>query len=134
MRTICFVLLAGIAGALPGVAGAAEDEAAAAGVKWLTLLDDQQFEESWKQAGSMFRKEVKQEDWVAALKRSRAPLGKLVSRDSARVDFTKSLPAAPDGEYAIIHFKTSFDSKAVTERLTLVKEDDRWQIAAYAIH
>ena len=78
--------------------------------------------------------QVKQGDWVASLKRFREPLGSLVSRAPARVDFTKSLRGAPDGDYAIIHFTTSFTNKSVTERLTLVKEGEKWQVAAYAIH
>jgi hypothetical protein len=117
------------------VAGPAEEEASAAGEKWLALLDDLKYEESWKQAASMFRDEVKQEQWVASLKRFRDPMGTLVSRTVSRVDFAKTLRGAPDGDYAIIHYTTDFKNKsAVTERLTLVKEDDRWQAAAYAIH
>jgi hypothetical protein len=51
------------------------------------------------------------------------------------VNFAKTLRAAPDGDYAIIHYTTDFKNKStVTERLTLVKEDGRWQAAAYAIH
>lgn len=135
MRLILVLTLAGIAGALMTVAGPAEDEASTSGQKWLSLLDDQKYEESWNQAASMFRDQVKQEQWVVALKRSREPLGALVSRTSPRVEFTKSLRGAPDGEYAIIHFATTFKNKGdVTERLTLVKEDGRWQAAAYAIH
>jgi hypothetical protein len=134
VRLILVVALAGIAGALTTIAGPAEDEAAASGKKWLAFLDDRKYEESWKQAGSTFRDQVKQDDWVASLKRFREPLGALVSRSPSRVDFAKSLRGAPDGDYAIIHFTTSFTNKSVTERLTLVKEDDKWQVAAYAIH
>jgi uncharacterized protein DUF4019 len=127
--------LAGIAGARIMIAGPAEEEASISGQKWLALVDDQKYEESWSQAGSMFRDQVKQEAWVVALKRFRDPLGALVSRTSSRVDFAKTLRGAPDGDYAIIHFTTSFKNKSdVTERLTLVKEDGRWQVAAYAIH
>ena len=129
------IALAGIAAALTVFAGPAEDGASAAGQKWLALVDDQKYEESWNQAGSMFRDQVKQEAWVVALKRFRDPLGALVSRTSSRVDFAKTLRGAPDGYYAIIHFTTAFKNKSdVTERLTLVKEDGRWQVAAYAIH
>jgi Protein of unknown function (DUF4019) len=129
------IALAGIAAALTAFAGPAEDGAAAAGQKWLALVDDQKYEESWNQAGSMFRDQVKQEAWVVALKRFRDPLGALVSRTSSRVDFAKTLRGAPDGDYAVIHFTTAFKNKSdVTERLTLVKEDGRWQVAAYAIH
>jgi Protein of unknown function (DUF4019) len=135
MRLILVVALTGIAAALTIFAGPAEDEASAAGQKWLALLDDQKYEESWQQAASMFRDQVKQEQWIVSLKRFRDPLGPPVSRTASRVDFTKTLRAAPDGDYAIIHFTTTFKNKSdVTERLTLVKEDGKWQAAAYAIH
>jgi hypothetical protein len=135
VHSISVIALSGIFGGLILSAQTAPDEAANAGQKWLSLLDAEKYEESWKQAGSMFRDEVKQEQWVAALERSRQPLGAPVSRTAARVDFTKTLRGAPDGDYAIIHFTTEFKNKtSITERLTLVKEDGKWQAAAYAIH
>ena len=112
----------------------AEEEPSTAGQKWLTLLDDQNYRESWNQASSMFRSAVTQERWIAALTRSREPLGGVVSRTRSRLEFSKSLRGAPEGDYAILHFTTSFTSKSVTERLTLVKEDGRWQTAAYGIY
>jgi len=134
-RLIFVITLAAISTALIAGASPAEDEASATGQKWLALLDDQKYEESWKQAGSLFRDEVNQDQWVAALRRSREPMGPVISRATARVDFVKSLRGAPDGDYAIIHFTTSFKNKSnVTERLTLAKEDGRWQVSAYAIH
>ena len=135
MRLLFLASLLAIAAAHMTVAATAEEEAStAAGQKWLTLLDDQKYEESWSQAGSMFRDQVTQQQWLVSLKRFRDPLGSLVSRTASRVDFAKSLRGAPDGDYAIIHFTTSFKNKNdVTERLTLVKEDGKWQTAAYAI-
>ncbi len=116
-------------------AGPAEDEATASGQKWLTLLDGGKYEESWKQSASMFRDEVTQGAWVSALKQSREPMGDMVMRSAQRVDFTKTLRGAPDGEYVIIHFATEFKNKdGVVERLTLVKEEGEWKMAAYAIH
>ncbi len=111
-----------------------EEDAATAGQKWLSLVDDQKYEESWTRASSMFRDQVTQGKWVAALEQSREPLGPLVSRTPSRVEFAKFLRGAPEGEYAIIHFTTFFTSKRATERLTLVKEDGRWQMAAYGIY
>ena len=135
MRLIIAVASMAIASALITVAGPAEDEAASAGEKWLVLLDNQKYEDSWKQAGSMFRDEVKQDQWIASLRQFREPMGAEVSRATGHVDFVKTLRGAPDGDYAIIHYKTDFKNKsAVTERLTLVKEDGKWQAAAYAIH
>ena len=133
MRLIA-ITLAGIAGALMTLAATPSEEASTAGQKWLSLLDDLKYEESWNQAGSMFRAQVGQQQWIGALKQSRQPLGSLVSRTASRVQLTTSLRGAPDGEYAIIHFTTSLQNKSITERLTVVKEDGRWQLAAYAIH
>ena len=133
MRVLFLSVLVAVAGFL--VQAAPADEASASGQKWLALLDEQRYEESWQQAAAMFRDEVKQDRWVEVLKASREPLGSLVSRATSRVDFTKTLRGAPDGDYAIIHFTTSFTNKdGVTERLTLVKQDGRWQVAAYAVH
>jgi len=125
----------GIAAVAAAVAGPAEDEAAGIGEKWLALLDDQKYEQSWDQASSQFRDQVNKDQWVEVLKRAREPMGAKVSRATARVDFVKTLRGAPDGDYAIIHYTTSFQNKNdVTERLTLVKEDGKWLAAAYATH
>ena len=120
---------------MTALAGPAEDEAAGVGEKWLALLDDQKYEESWDQSSSQFRDQVNKDQWVAVLKRAREPMGAKVSRATARVDFVKTLRGAPDGDYAIIHYTTSFQNKNdVTERVTLVKEDGKWLAAAYATH
>ena len=111
-----------------------EEEVSAAAQKWLSLVDDLKYEESWKEASSTFRDEVTQEQWIAALTRSREPLGLLVSRTRTRIQFTNSLRGAPDGEYVILHFQTTFANKTATERLTLVKEDGRWRLAAFGIY
>jgi hypothetical protein len=134
LRLIFFGILAAISCNLIVIGSQADQDPAAAGQKWLSLVDDQKYEESWNQASSMFRSEVTQEQWVAALKRSREPLGPLVSRTTSRVEFSKFLRGAPEADYAIIHFTTSFDTKRATERLTLVKEDGKWQMAAYGIY
>jgi Protein of unknown function (DUF4019) len=134
LRLIVFCILVASCGNLIAIGAPAEEDAATAGQKWLSLVDAEKYKESWNQASSMFRREVTEEQWLAALKRSRAPLGSLVSRTASRVEFSKFLRGAPEGEYAIIHFSTAFTNKNATERLTLVKEDGRWQTAAYGIY
>jgi Protein of unknown function (DUF4019) len=124
---LIFVALAGIAAALLTFAGPAEGEASTAGPKWLALLDDQKYEESWQQAASMFRDQVKQDQWVVFLKRFRDPLGPPVSRTASRVDFAKTLRAAQDGDYAIVHFTTTFKNKS-DDRTSHIGER-RWQMA-----
>jgi hypothetical protein len=130
MRLLLFALIALVLTASP-----AEDEATAAGQKWLVLLDHEKYADSWKESATMFRDLVTQEQWIASLKQFRQPMGGLVTRSVDRIDFTRTLRGAPDAEYSVIHFKTDFANKtAVTERLTLVKENGTWQAAAYALH
>lgn len=105
-----------------------DQAASTAGQKWIALLDEQKFAESWTQAGSRFRNQVSQEQWVNALRRSREPLGRVISRTPPPVEFGSK------SNDAIINFTTNFKNHGVlTERLTLVNEAGRWQVAAYAI-
>ena len=136
MRLILLGIFGGICCSFLLIAAPSEEDTlvVTAGQKWLSLVDDQKYEESWIQASSGFRNQVTQEQWVAALRRSREPLGAVMSRNPSRLDYPKSLRGAPDGNYAVIHFMTSFSSKTATERLTLIKEDGKWQMAAYGIY
>jgi hypothetical protein len=134
MRLVIFWLSVAISANLIMFGAQVEDDVAMAGQRWLSLVDDQKYEESWNQASSMFRNEVTKEQWIAALKRSREPLGSVGSRTRTRLEFSKALRGAPDGNYAIIHFSTTFNGKGATERLTLVMEDGKWQMAAYGIY
>jgi hypothetical protein len=134
LRLIVFGILAALATNITITGTQSEEDVAADALKWLALVDAQKYEESWMRASLMFRSEVKQEQWIAALNRSREPLGAVTSRTRTRLQFSKSLRGAPDGDYAILHYQTSFASKSATERLTLVKEDGRWQAVAYGIY
>jgi Protein of unknown function (DUF4019) len=128
------MILAAMAVNLILIGAPQEEEAAGDAKKWLALLDDHKYEESWTQASEMFRSQVSQEQWIAALKRSREPLGSTVSRTRTRLQFSKTLRGAPDADYAILHYETSFSSKTGTERLTLVKEDGKWKMVAFGIY
>ena len=134
VRLIVFGILAVLSTNSIMTGAQSEEDVAADAQKWLALVDDQKYEESWMRASSMFRSEVKQEQWIAALRRSREPLGSVTSRTRTRLQFSNALRGAPDGNYAILHYQTSFSSKTATERLTLVKENGRWQMAAYGIY
>jgi hypothetical protein len=135
MRFAAIVFLTAFSGLVTSAAAQDADEPRKIGEAWLSLVDAQKYDDSWKEASGQFRSAVTQEQWAMALKGSRDPLGPMVSRTQARVDFTKTLRGAPDGDYVIFHFATAFKNKeGVTERLTLVKEDGKWRVSGYAIH
>jgi hypothetical protein len=124
-------------GAGSGVAEESEKEkAAVAGAeKWLGLVDAGHYAESWKEAAEYFRNAVKQEQWEQAMQAARKPLGKLVSRKVKSTSYKTALPGAPDGQYVVIEFETSFENKkAAIETVTpLLDKDGKWRVSGYFI-
>ena len=51
------------------------------------------------------------------------------------MQYAESLPGAPDGEYVVILFKTSFEGKAeAVETVTPMRDaDGEWRVAGYYI-
>jgi mono/diheme cytochrome c family protein len=134
LRIITLFALAGSAVITLAAASPVDGEAVLAARKWILLVDSQKYAESWDAAGSQFRAKVKREQWVTALTRSRQPMGDLISRSGSRLEFSKTTAGGPDGDYALLNFTSRFGNQGVfTERVTLMKEDGCWQVAAYAI-
>ena len=119
------------------IAGSAEKETAAAisAEKWLGMVDAEKYLESWKEAAELFRNAVKQEQWKQSLEAARKPLGKLISRKIKTKTYKTSLPGAPDGEYVVIQFETSFEyKKSAVETVTpMMEKDGKWRVSGYYI-
>lgn len=109
--------------------------AVAAAEKWLAFVDEGKSAESWKESAELFRNAVTTEQWEQALKVARGPLGKLVSRKLKNATYATSLPGAPDGEYVVIQFDSSFDNKkeAVETVTPMLDQDGDWRVSGYFI-
>ena len=57
-----------------------EKAAVAAAEKWLKMVDQGKYSQSWQEAAQYFKNAVKKEQWVATLKAVRKPLGKLIQK------------------------------------------------------
>ena len=130
MKYIAILILAVMLFAAP-----ANDQAGPSGLVWLKLLDGAKYADSWREASTYFRSRVPQKQWVNMVQGVRAPLGALVSRKQrGRIAFETTLPGAPDGNYAVIVFDTSFQNKAsAMEQLTVMADGDKWRAAGYFI-
>ena len=104
-------------------------------VAWLALTDAGQYDSSWDAASALFKAAISKEDWEKALGAARKPFGALESREVATSTFSKTLPGAPDGEYVVFKFDSSFEHKAsAIETVTAMKEaDGAWRVAGYYI-
>jgi hypothetical protein len=69
------------------------------------------------------------------LQATRAPLGKVVSRRVQSAVYKTSLPGAPDGQYVVIRYESSFEhKKSAIETVTpSLGEDGQWRISGYYI-
>jgi len=115
---------------------AARKEAAVAVAKqWLAVVDEGKYAESWDGAAELFQGAVPKGQWVQQLGGSRAPLGQVLKRDLKWQAYKTRLPGAPDGEYVVIQFVTSFtNKKAAVETVTPTLETDgKWRVSGYFI-
>ena len=102
---------------------------------WLALVDKGDYAASYQQAASLFKEHVTQDEWVHLVKPVRAPLGAVVSRQLHNAEFTTSLPGAPDGQYVVIQYSTSFQNKksAVETVVPMLDKDGQWRVSGYTI-
>ena len=136
-RIVRFVAVCLMLGAVTGMAEQTEKEkvAVAGAEKWLSIVDEGKYGESWKEAAEYFRNAVKQDQWEQSLQAVRKPLGKLVSRKVKSTSYKTSLPGAPDGQYVVIEFETSFENKklAIETVTPMMDNDGKWRVSGYYI-
>ena len=102
---------------------------------WISGIDAGKYSQSWKDAAVFFQSAITESAWVSALEGMRKPLGAVKSREIRAVDKANKLPGAPDGEYFVIQFDTSFSAKAeAVETVTFkLEEDGGWKAAGYFV-
>ena len=113
----------------------AEKQAVAAAESWLALVDDGKYAESWDAAADYLKNAVTKDAFVKSMTAARKPLGTLKSREVKSKDYRTSLPGAPDGEYVVIQFKTSFENKksAIETVTPMLDKDGKWRVSGYYI-
>jgi hypothetical protein len=113
----------------------AEKAAVESATQWIALLDEGNLPASWEAAAQHLKSSVSKAHWTKML-RSRVALGPLKSRKLVSADYAKAtLPGAPEGEFVVIHFESSFEYKSsALEMLTPIREKDGgWRVSGYSI-
>jgi hypothetical protein len=113
----------------------AEKKAVESSNAWLKLVDHGQYSKSWETTAELFKTAVTKEQWKQSLNGVRKPLGKVIRRNVKSKQYTSSLPGAPDGEYVVIQYETSFENKkAAIETVTpMLDKDGKWRVSGYYI-
>ena len=133
MMTVTFIC------SLIGAIAMAQDkniEAAKKGSEsWLAVVDKGDYAASYEEAASIFKLAVTKEDWLQKVRAARNPLGKVTSRKLKGAQYKTSLPGAPNGEYVVIQYGTSFENKrSAVETITpTLDKDAQWRVSGYFI-
>jgi hypothetical protein len=69
------------------------------------------------------------------MKSVREPLGTVKSRKLQSAKYSTTLPGAPDGEYVVLKYDTSFEKKdSAVETITMaLDKDGKWRVVGYYI-
>jgi len=102
---------------------------------FLKLVDEKKYGESWEQAAKLFKNAVTKENWQQSLNGILPSYGKIISRKLISTTYKTSLPGAPDGEYFVITYMTSFEKKEDSlETVAPMKDyDGVWRVSGYYI-
>ena len=135
LLVVALLLCAGLLCRVAIADEAREKAAVDASKAWLALVDGGKYADSWAQSASIFQSSITKADWEKSLGAVRKPLGKVLSRKLSSKKYTTTLPGAPDGEYVVIQYETSFEKKAsAIETITpMLDKDGKWRVSGYYI-
>ncbi|MFH1313866.1 MAG: DUF4019 domain-containing protein [Candidatus Eisenbacteria bacterium] len=113
----------------------AEDAAVKAAQAWVSLVDSGKYEESWNETAEFFKGAVHKDGWQRSMEAVRRPLGANLSREVKSREYSTTMPGAPDGEYVVIQFESSFEYKksAIETVAPMLDKDGKWRVAGYYI-
>jgi Protein of unknown function (DUF4019) len=102
---------------------------------WLALNDSGKYADSYDQAAQPFKRALTRDQWQSSIYAARDPLGKVLSRTLKAATYTNTLPGAPDGDYVVIQYESSFEHKqSAFETVTpLLDIDAKWRVSGYYI-
>ena len=132
---VAALVLVGLAGCSAIGHSAAAKQAVASAEAWLRIIDATRYAESWDDTASSLKAAVTKEQWLKSMQTYRKPLGRNLSRNVKSRRYRTEMPGAPDGEYVVIQFKSSFENKkSCIETVTPMRDKDgTWRVSGYYI-
>ena len=136
-RRSLLLILAVLCAAHFALAQAPEDKARFAAEQWIVLVDDGQYDESWKEASKIFQDATSKDDWQKQADSSRAALGHRTSRKLKEIKTgSQGLKGLPFGQYIQVKYQSTYEKKKqVLETVVAILEaDGNWRVAAYSVN
>jgi hypothetical protein len=102
--------------------------------QWLTLLDDGNYTDAYKQISAGARGKISGDAWSKKMTAMRTPLGAMSSRTLKEVKLGKLRQGMRDGQTASVRYDAAFARNATAiETIDLVSENGSWTVADYAV-
>ena len=103
--------------------------------EWLELFDDSDAAAAWETAAEPFRESIGKTEWTAELAGIHGTAGKKLSRKLMSTVYRTTLRQAPDGDYVVLQYESSFEKlKECIQTVIVVKEDDGvWRTMAHRL-
>ena len=114
---------------------AAVEQATKAADAWLKLLGKGDYQACYQQTSQIVKGHLTEDAFVHQFSAVLKPLGAVVSRKLKSTQYATSLPGAPDGEYVVIEYDSSFaNKKSAVETVTpMLDKDGQWRVSGYYI-
>ncbi len=139
MKRFIYIIIIGSL-VLSGGAYANEEEAKAgslAAQKWLEMIDSGNYKQAWSSAHGFLHGTMPEDKWVKETTKARNKLGAVIGRTLTSSKYTTKLPVpgAPEGEYVISTFDTTFKKKGrKLEAVIVAKTDDGiWKVTSSVV-
>ncbi|MCE5318253.1 MAG: DUF4019 domain-containing protein [Parachlamydia sp.] len=106
---------------------------AADALRWLQLVDQGKYGESWDAASKTFQLTIGRNEWIKAEEKLRKPLGAVVARQLLQQLPKQNPKGLPEGYYMVLVYQTDFAGRPkANELVTMVLESDgRWRVLTY---
>lgn len=98
------------------------------------LLDAGKIEQTWTDASPLLKAITSEVAWVNGLKATRLGLESFKDRGPLRIGFTKQLPDAPAGNYAVVECVSTFSGSTIKENVYFRNEDQQWRVVGYNVN
>lgn len=102
---------------------------------WLALMDSGEYEKCWDEAAPWFREEISSEEmWLAKAHETRDPLGAMKFRELDTTTYATNPIGAPNGEYTIVVYISSWDAGSIYETVSMQRQaDGSWGVVGYHV-
>lgn len=111
---------------------ASEKAADQAALRWLQLIDQGKYDQSWRESAPIVQKSIDMTKWSNTIKSVRESVGKMQSRTLQKAQYVTQLPGAPAGKYVVLLYSTRFANQQVVETVTpMLCPDGKWRVSGY---